>query len=481
MSAQTLHKRSTTSSSSSVRPRQPTDAFRGLVAFFPKGTHSTAIYTWTSNKGILASLGGVESGDFPVDVIFSRAGDPFLSRLPKDLDVETLDFAWINASLQAGKLCEVAPFRLSIASSRAAGDKTAFKPLDNASSSTETAANLPSGSNTASGLTHKQRHTCTDKKTAISLSPPIHASGDVDVTPPIQPQDMPTSDAHEASHNSQENTMHQIEQTQAKIHAQMPIRTSQPPLHKRSLQPKRELPLIDISKLQRRPVYSRPVADVTELSSDDTHSGTPASAPAHTSETSVSSVVDVVSAAERLEQLSQKIQDIQHLKNSHSAYMTKLETHADELRRKQAVDVTHANGPRFPTVGPVPWGRHPGVTQAYDAQAKALKLEEAETDGMFRRLLDYGSDDSGQEATALSFSTRKGLPAFKREEDDSVLALSGTPVSLRRRAHRSIGKGAAAEGGPFKRQRTSLSASSPAGSRAGSATYVRSSSGSSAC
>ena len=88
----------------------------------------------------------MEGGDFPVDVIFSRAGDPFLSRyvfhlylylylylcccalllmlnrripcdrLPKDIDIETLDFAWINASLQAGKLCEVAPFRLSIAS-----------------------------------------------------------------------------------------------------------------------------------------------------------------------------------------------------------------------------------------------------------------------------------------------------------------------------------------------------------------------------
>ena len=109
MSAQTLHTRSASISSSSTgsfKPRQPTDAFRGLVAFFPRGTHSTAIYTWSasccrihdaseqhvlrmtmlstscaaSNKGILASLGGVESGDFPIDVIFSRAGDPFLSR-----------------------------------------------------------------------------------------------------------------------------------------------------------------------------------------------------------------------------------------------------------------------------------------------------------------------------------------------------------------------------------------------------------------
>ena len=225
--------------------------------------------------------------------------------------------------------------------------------------------------------------------------------------------------------------MQHSEQTQAQIHAQIHIRTSQPPLHNRSHQQKPELPLIHISKLQRRPVYSRPVADVTELSSDDTHSGNPVFLPAHTSDTSAATVEDVVSAAERLEQLSQKIKDIQHLKSSHSAYISKLESHADELRRKKAVDVTHANAPRFPTVGPVPWDRRPGIPQAYHAQAKALKLEEAETDGIFRRLLDYGSDDSGQEATALSFSTRKALPAFKREEDDSVLALSGTPVSLR--------------------------------------------------
>ena len=49
MSAQTLHQRGA-SSSSSIRPRQPTDAFRGLVAFFPKGAHSTAVYTWSASR-----------------------------------------------------------------------------------------------------------------------------------------------------------------------------------------------------------------------------------------------------------------------------------------------------------------------------------------------------------------------------------------------------------------------------------------------
>jgi hypothetical protein len=202
-------------------------------------------------------------------------------------------------------------------------------------------------------------------------------------------------------------------------------------MHKQSHEQQRELPLIHISKLQRRPAYSRPVADLTELSSDATRFGNDLSAPAHTSETSASTVGNSINAAERLEQLSQKIKVIQNLQSNHSTYMSKLETHAEELRRNTAVGNTRVNAPRFPTVGPVPWTRRDGNNQASHAHPQALKLEEAETDGMFRRLLDYGSDDSGQEATALSFSTRKGLPTFKREEDDSVLAQSGTPVSLR--------------------------------------------------
>ena len=313
-------------------------------------------------------------------------------------------------------------------------DKTATRPPSDTSSpstTTETAAGFPSRFDTASELTQQQKGTSAGKTTAISLSPLIHASGSDVAPPPIQPQDMPASDAHEASHNSRKNHMQADAQTQPHPSSRTCVRTSQPPLHKQSHQQQRQLPLVHISKLQRRPAYSRPVADLTELSSDDTRFGNDLSAPAHTSQTSASTVGDAINAAERLEQLSQKIKVIQNLQSRHSTYMSKLESHADGLRRRQAVENVHTNAPRFPTVGPVPWTKRGGVTQASHAPAKALKLEEAETDGMFRRLLDYGSDDSGQEATALSFSTRKGLPTFKREEDDSVLAQSGTPVSLR--------------------------------------------------
>ena len=86
-----------------------TDAFHDLTAWFSKAVHPTAIYAWSEcarhlhirlsslsflplydevwtdipaahNKGKLASLSGVESGDQLVDVIFSRPGDPFLQR-----------------------------------------------------------------------------------------------------------------------------------------------------------------------------------------------------------------------------------------------------------------------------------------------------------------------------------------------------------------------------------------------------------------
>ena len=51
------------------------------LAFFSlEGVFNLARYPAAFHKGTLASLSGIESGGYPVDVIFCMPGDPLLRR-----------------------------------------------------------------------------------------------------------------------------------------------------------------------------------------------------------------------------------------------------------------------------------------------------------------------------------------------------------------------------------------------------------------